>query len=148
MRRLRTLGLGLLGLLASCGAMIGPAYPADLHSVRYVSCYDGDTCRVIVPYLPEPFTTLTVRLTGIDTAEINAKCPQEQALATQAKLATNGWMQNAKTIDLLDVKQGLYGRVQAKVLLNDRVTVQSLLLKSKLAVTSEGKRTQDWCAEK
>lgn len=75
--RWRLLMVSVIALAASCvGPMEGFAEkPTGIfYNVRFVSCYDGDSRTFIVPYLPATFTTLKVRLPGIDTPEMRGKC--------------------------------------------------------------------------
>ena len=109
-----------------------------------MDCYDGDTCMVIIPHLPAPFTISKIRVRGVDTPELHASCEPERQLAIQARMATIRWMAEAIQIDLLRVRLGLYGRLVADVMV-DNMNLASLLIQSHLAVPSEGTRTQDWC---
>lgn len=120
-------------------------FAADLNSVRYVRCYDGDTCTVIIPYLPEPFTTVRVRLRGVDAPEIRGKCMQEKARAHKAKTSVNAWMREARTIDLRNASLGLYGRVVADIILDGSINMAERLLDEGLAVRSVMKRSDRWC---
>lgn len=149
--RLRTLGLGLIGILSSC--MVLPVYAdgqrGNFYDVRHVDCFDGDTCTFLIPWLPPPFTYIKIRVPGVDTPErYTAKCAKERELSEQARAATNAWMRAATTIDLLDVAPaGLYGRHEATITFEDGQDLGTRLLQGGYAVPSEGKRTQDWCAE-
>lgn len=149
--RMRTLQLGLIGLLASCSVFPAYAKPQEgnFYGVRYVDCFDGDTCTFLIPWLPPPLTFMKVRVPSIDTPErYTAKCPGERALAEEARVATNDRMRQAKTIDLLHVGPAeLFGRHPATITFEDGDDLGSILLREGHAVISEGKRTMDWCAE-
>ena len=41
-------------------------------------CYDGDTCYVTVPSLPEELQSMSIRILGIDTPEIRGECETEK----------------------------------------------------------------------
>lgn len=67
-------------------------------------------------------------------------------MATLAHMATEGWLQEATTIDLLNVPPAdLYGRHVADIVVDGEHSIATLLLESGLAVRSAGKRMQDWC---
>ncbi len=129
--------------MASVG--VGAQTEGLFYDVLWLSCYDGDTCKVVIPYLPAPFTEQTVRLRDIDTPEIRGKCEQEIMLAEQARMATIGWLEQATRVDLRRVTLGVYGRLVAEVWVDGEVSVNTLLLDSQLAVPSSGKNTQNWC---
>lgn len=58
----------------------------DFLNVTYHTCYDGDTCKVSIPDVPEVFGDhISIRLKGIDTPEIKEKCEQEKVLTKQAR---------------------------------------------------------------
>lgn len=120
---------------------------ADLYSVRYVDCYDGDTCTFIAPYLHEAYRNIPLRFLGVDTPEIRGACPREEALAIRARDAVREWLKSANHIDLLDIEaRTVYGRDVALVVIDGGVSIQDLLLENELAVRSEGKkRTHNWC---
>lgn len=116
-----------------------------LYDVKYLRCFDGDTCTVVIPYLPRPFTQMNVRLRDIDAPEIRgSKCQQEKELANKAKSEISNWLHYAKNIDLANVGFDSFSRLLADVYV-DGVHLQQILLARKVVVQSEGKRTQDWC---
>ena len=99
---------------------------------------------MIIPYLPAPFTIMSVRFLIVDAPEIYGKCEQEKQLAIQAKMATTRILSEAHRIDLLQVKPDDFFRIDA-VVIADGVNVNEALLRAHLAVPSTGTRTQDWC---
>lgn len=126
------------------------SWAGDFYHVQLVDCYDGDTCTFRIPWLPHPFTTVTIRAPDVDTPEKSwrAKCPKEKTLATTAAAATIEFMSKAKTIDLLDLgPAGIYGRYPARVVIDGTIVWHEWLLEKGFAVPSAGKRTQDWCVE-
>ena len=44
----------------------------NMREFRGNVCYDGDTCYVLAPTLPEPLQKMSVRILGIDTPEMRA----------------------------------------------------------------------------
>ena len=79
---------------------------ADLFTVKYHDCYDGDTCTVDLLHnetkgyaVPHFFgERVKIRLSGIDTAEIRGKCIKEKILAKAAKEFTKKQLANAEKI--------------------------------------------------
>jgi micrococcal nuclease len=73
-------------VLASCTA--SPSTQTALSSwnafdhVQFHKCYDGDTCIVSLPGLPDVFgDRISIRLVGIDAPEIKAAMPCSACLA-------------------------------------------------------------------
>ena len=132
--------------LVLVGAIVSAAQAQEgsFYNVTLLDCHDGDTCRMIIPYLPAPFTIMPVRFLIVDAPEIYGKCEQEKQLAIQAKMATTRILSEAHRIDLLQVKPDDFFRIDA-VVIADGVNVNEALLRAHLAVPSSGTRTQDWC---
>ena len=137
---------GLLAWLVACALSVGvaSAQEGSFYDVTLLDCHDGDTCRMIIPYLPPPFTIMSVRFLAIDAAEMDGKCEQERQLAIQSRLMTIRLLTEAHRIDLLQVKPDDFFRIDA-VVIADGVNVNEALLRAHLAVPSSGTRTQDWC---
>lgn len=89
---------------------------------------------------------VSVRVNGVDTAEIKTKdsC-EKQASRTARRLAKN-LLKNAKRIDLENVKRGKYFRIVADVRVDGKL-LSELLIKNKLAVAYSGgtKQKVNWC---
>ena len=136
----------LLAWLIAWGVIVGvaSAQEGSFYDVTLLDCHDGDTCRMIIPYLPAPFTIMSVRFLIVDAPEIYGKCEQEKQLAIQAKMATTRILSEAHRIDLLQVKPDDFFRIDA-VVIADGVNVNEALLRAHLAVPSSGTRIQDWC---
>ncbi len=91
------------------------AHAEDFTDVTYHRCYDGDTCTFTIPGVPDVFgQRIGVRLAGIDTAEMRAKCDHEHALAIQARDLVRDMLGNASHITLQDVSRGKYFRLVAQ----------------------------------
>ena len=142
MRVQRLLGFTLAALLLAAQGVHGQE--GAFYDVTLLDCHDGDTCRMIIPYLPAPFTIMPVRFLIIDAAEMNGKCEQEKQLAIQARMMVIRMLAEAHRIDLLQVKPDDFFRIDA-VVIADGVNVNEALLRAHLAVPSSGTRTQDWC---
>ena len=72
-------------------------------------CYDGDTCYVTAPTLPEPLQKMSVRILGIDTPEIRADCDSEKKLALKARELANKLFSTAEKIEFANLKWDKYG---------------------------------------
>lgn len=106
---------------------------------------DGDTVVISIPELPEVFgKKISVRLAGIDTPELRAKCAYEKGLANRAKDRVEGIIIKGETISLGDVKRDKYFRLLADVIV-DGENVAATLVEEGLAVTYSGGRKRDWC---
>lgn len=62
---------------------LGPVWAEEtgnFYNVRFVNCYDGDTCTFRIPWLPAPFSIIKIRVEHVDTPERRwrAKCEQER----------------------------------------------------------------------
>lgn len=115
--------------------------------VSYLSNYDGDTIKFSIPEThPLLGDAISVRLKGVDTAEIRSKDPCEKKLAIFVRDKVAGLLKNAKRIDLLNVERGKYFRIVAEVHF-DGVNLSKLLLEESLAFVYEGgtKTPRNWC---
>ena len=84
-------------------------------------CYDGDTCYVTAPTLPEPLQKMSVRILGIDTPEIRADCESEKKLALKARELANKLFSTAEKIEFANLKWDKYGgRVLVDVYLDGK----------------------------
>jgi micrococcal nuclease len=106
--------------------------------------YDGDTITIVskLPYDASPLYRFSVRLAGIDCAEIKGKTERERELAQEAKVALQKLILN-KVVVLKNLKTEKYGRVLADVYLGD-IHVNQWLLDNKYAVQYSGGKKTDW----
>ena len=109
-----------------------------------INVYDGDTITIVskLPYDASPLYRFSVRLAGIDCAEIKGKTEYERELAQEAKRALQKLILN-KVIALKNLKNEKYGRVLADVYLGD-LHVNQWLLDNKYAVQYSGGKKADW----
>lgn len=84
---------------------------------RVVKVYDGDTITIVakLPYKDSDYYRFSVRLLGIDTAEMKGP---EKDRATRARDALSARILN-HTVQLRDVTTEKYGRLLANVYLGD-----------------------------
>ena len=112
---------------------------------KIISIYDGDTFRANIKSYPKIVGyKMSIRILGIDTPEIRAKCEKEKDLAQDAKKLTVSLLRGAKLIKLKNVKRGKYFRILADVYA-DGVSVADELIKNDFAVKYDGGTKIDWC---
>ena len=81
----------------------------NMREFRGNVCYDGDTCYVIAPTLPEPLQKMSVRILGIDTPEMRAECAEEKKLALKGREFANKMFRAAEKIEFANLKWDKYG---------------------------------------
>lgn len=110
------------------------------------SIYDGDTFRVSIKDYPAIIgNRVAIRVNGIDTPEIRAKCKKEKLLARKAKQFTVNFLRTSKVIELRNIQRGKYFRIVADVY-GDGVNLTTELIKHKLGVAYDGgKKSKNWC---
>ena len=117
----------------------------EMREYRNNLCYDGDTCYVTAPTLPEPLQKMSVRILGIDTPEIRAKCEEEKKLALQARELANKLFRAAEKIEFANLKWDKYGgRVLVDVYLDGELYSQKLI-DAGLARPYDGGTKTPWC---
>lgn len=115
--------------------------------VKVTKIYDGDTITVNLKDLPPVFgKKISVRIRGIDTAEVRGKGQCEKAAARTARRLVENLVKNGKSIDLINVERDKYFRLLADVLVDGKM-VKDILIKNRLAVSYHGKTKMkvDWC---
>jgi endonuclease YncB( thermonuclease family) len=114
------------------------AFTPPITGGQVIKVYDGDSIT-IAGYLPmynSPLFRFSVRLNGIDTAEIKGKSEDEIESAKQARDALSKLILH-KEIILKNVATEKYGRVLADVYLDD-LCVNDWLIKECYAVKYDG----------
>jgi len=113
--------------------------------LEITSIYDGDTFRANIEGFPVVIgESMSIRINGIDTPELQGKCDKEKQLAMLAKQFTVERLRAAKSVVLKDIKRGKYFRLIADVYL-DGVNLGDQLIKQGHAVSYIGKTKQTWC---
>jgi len=106
-----------------------------------VRVVDGDTLIVNLPCdIDILCSDVSVRIEHIDTPEIRGKCPEEKALALQAKEAVKKILPVGTTITIASPKRDKYFRILADV-----PKVSSALIGLNLARPYEGDKKSNWC---
>ncbi len=137
--------LTCITLLAQ-GEALKDIYFGDAVVSEVTSIYDGDTFRANIKGFP-PIVgyRMSIRVNGIDTPELKARCKKEKALALKAKQITVKALRKAKIIELRNYKRGKYFRLVADVYVDD-VRLADKLIDAHLAVEYHGgTKTKDWC---
>lgn len=103
-----------------------------------IKVYDGDTITIAahIPIPDSPLYRFSVRLLGIDCAEIKGKTVAEKEIATKARSALSTKILN-KTVQLKNVSLEKYGRLLADVYL-DGVHLNQWMLDNGHAVAYDG----------
>ena len=115
--------------------------------VKYVRNYDGDTITFNIPYVPPVFgKNISVRVSGIDAAELKTTSHCERDMGLKAKALVKELLSNAVHIELQKVGRDKYFRLDADVVVDGR-SVSDILLKEGLAYRYDGghKPKIDWC---
>lgn len=113
--------------------------------VTVTSIYDADTFRAdINGYPPIIGENMSIRVNGIDAAEMRGKCDIEKQKARAAKQFTVDKLRSAKSIILKNMKRGKYFRIIADVYI-DGQNLGDLLIKHKHAVKYNGGTRISWC---
>ena len=117
----------------------------QMREFRNNLCYDGDTCYVTAPTLPEPLQKMSVRILGIDTPEIRGECEEEKKLALEARALANKLFREAGTIEFGNLKWDKYGgRVLVDVYLDGK-NYKDEIINAGLARPYDGGTKQGWC---
>lgn len=115
--------------------------------VEYIKNYDGDTVTFNIPNThPLLGKKISVRVLGVDTAEIKGKGKCEKESARTARRLIESKLKNAKNIELRNIKRDKYFRILADVY-SDGESLAEILIKNRLAVQYYGKTKNkvDWC---
>ena len=117
----------------------------NMREFRDNVCYDGDTCYVIAPTLPEPLQKMSVRILGIDTPEMRAECAEEKKLALKGREFANKMFRAAEKIEFANLKWDKYGgRVLVDVYLDGKF-YKDEIINAGLARPYDGGTKESWC---
>lgn len=131
-----------LGVAHASGNSYGSVVVDEITSI-----YDGDTFRASINSWPAIIGhRILVRVKGIDTPELRAKCQKEKELARKAKQHTVQMLRNAKRIELRNIDRGKYFRILADVSIDSRDLGESLVSDG-LAIKYYGGAKIDWCLD-
>ena len=107
--------------------------------------YDGDTITVdVAGWLAIVGRAIGIRVRGVDTPELRAKCSQEKLGAIEARDYVRQLMADADVIELERINRGKYFRVVADVIV-DGENLADLLIQAELGRPYDGGSRQGWC---
>lgn len=134
----------IAALLLLPNQSIAKSYP-DVAVSKVISVYDGDTFRVNIDGYPALIgENISIRVNGVDTPEIRAKCSDEKQLALAAKAYTQEQLTTANTIMLTNIERGKYFRLVADVILDGK-NLSDLLIANNLGKHYQGGKKGNWC---
>jgi len=109
-----------------------------------VDVYDGDTFKVMIKGYPAIIgDSISVRIAGIDTPEINGDDAYEKELAKKAQLFAERKLRSAKVVRLKNMRRDKYFRILADVFV-DNINLGKELLRVGLAHEYYGGTKTDW----
>jgi endonuclease YncB( thermonuclease family) len=125
--------MALVFLLAFLGG-------GNVYEGRVIRVIDGDTIRVAIGIWPDEEVT-AIRVRGVDTPELKARCPEEHALAQKAKAFTAGFLPAGSIVILRKIKADKYrGRYDADVQRSDGRELAAALIGAGLRAKSHSSR--------
>jgi endonuclease YncB( thermonuclease family) len=115
-------------------------YPAEVLRVA-----DGDTFEARVQVWPGIAITTKVRLRGVDTPELKARCPQERAKAEAARAKLAALLSDGG-VELSRVGLDKFGgRIDAAAATRSTPDVSAAILQAGLGRSYAGGRREGWC---
>jgi len=98
-----------------------------------VKVIDGDTVDILIDLGFSVYHKERVRLSGIDTPEMNSKNLTEKEIAKKAKTFITTWLKEQKNLTIKTYKDDKYGRLLGEIFGNGGVCVNNLLMEKGLA---------------
>lgn len=98
-----------------------------------VKVVDGDTVDVLIDLGFSIYHKERVRLSGIDTPEMNSKNLTEKEIAKKAKSFLTVWLKDQKNLTIKTYKDDKYGRLLGEIFGNGGVCINNLLMEKGLA---------------
>lgn len=108
---------------------------------KVVSVYDGDTCKIILPFKGE-FFKWNCRLNNIDTPELRTKNEKEKKFGYFVRDKVRNMILN-KIIDVECLSFDKYGRLLVN-LTNEEINISDYLIENGYAFQYEGKTKKSW----
>lgn len=133
----------LTSVLLACPAWAGEVLPGPVPA-EVIRVYDGDTMTVRAHIWPGLTMETSVRLDGVDTPELRARCESERRAAEAARDKLRALAGEA--VLLRHVRPGKYaGRVVAVVETVDGRNLAAALVAEGLGRPYDGGRRVGWC---
>jgi endonuclease YncB( thermonuclease family) len=123
-----------------------PIFGRGIYPAEVLRIADGDTFEARVQVWPGIAITTLVRLRGIDTPELKARCPVERvkAEAARAKLTS---ILAAGSVELSRVGLDKFGgRIDAAASTRSTPDVSAAILQAGLGRSYSGGRREGWCS--
>lgn len=112
---------------------------------RVLAVVDGDSLIAMARVWPGQDIEAHIRLLGIDTAEMKARCKSERLKALDARAALLKLI-DGRRVTLTRIRRGKYfGRVLARVEAHNGTDLSAAMLKSGHARAYAGRNRQNWC---
>jgi len=104
-------------LSAIANAELPPAAAGNASDIQavYLEAHDGDTIKVKIANLPKVFSLISVRVKGIDTAEMTSKLTCERHLAEMAKVELSALFAENEVVTLRNCEKDKYFRLLCDV---------------------------------
>ncbi|MBN2675874.1 MAG: thermonuclease family protein [Alphaproteobacteria bacterium] len=127
--------------LSGFSAKISGNWPAEVLRV-----IDGDTFLARIDLGEQTFSTVSVRIKGVDTPEKNGYCAEEISMAQEAKVYLTEIFDKADNKIILNYAQdGKYkNRVLGEVKVNGK-DLSTILLQKPFVRKYSGKKRLSWC---
>ena len=125
---------------------LAPSSIRTMHPAEVLRVLDGDTFEARVHLWPGLDVTTRVRLRGIDTPELKARCMEERIKAEAARDALRSILEQGE-VGIMRVMLDKYGgRVIADASTRATSDVSSALLAGGHARRYAGSRRETWCS--
>jgi micrococcal nuclease len=122
----------------------GRAVPQAITGLKGLVAIDGDTFEASVPLWPDLSIHTRIRISGIDTPELHARCPEERILAESARDALQFLLEGS--VQLRDIRKDKYGgRFIASAQLTDGSDLAAVMIGAGFARPYDGGTRQSWC---
>lgn len=120
-----------------------------LHDWRVLRVVDGDTIEFEALWVPQPMRQrILLRVYGVDTPEKGhrARCPQEAARGQAATEFSHRVISSSRTARPLITDWDKYGgRVLGDIILDNNISLRTLLIQNGFAREYFGEAKQSWC---
>jgi endonuclease YncB( thermonuclease family) len=121
------------------------AFVPPITEGQVIKVYDGDTITIAstLPIVNSPLYRFSVRLSGIDSAEIKSKNNNEKDLAKIARDKLSEMILH-KTVTLKNISTEKYGRILAHVYLDDLCINNWMLYEGYAVEYNGGTKSTSW----
>jgi endonuclease YncB( thermonuclease family) len=142
--RIGILTLGLILLNSDYHTLRAERSFGDVDSVHVDTVVDGDTFKVSIPgWPPIVGDSISIRVAGINCAELKAKLKDSLNLALEAKEFTRAILGKAGKVSLGQMRRGIYFRITADVYV-DGINLADTLVRAGLASRADPDHKRDF----